>query len=71
MLAIYRKLSQGDDSLDIATCRLLNNQGVNYADAGDEGKARETLREALNIYKRLDADNPRITILEACLSQSE
>ena len=52
-LAVYRKFSPDVDTVDIAIT--LSNQGKNYRDAGDEGKAREKFREALNMYMmRLD-----------------
>ena len=64
-LAVCRKLSPDDDTVDIANT--LYNQGINYRDAGDNRRARKKFRKALNIYMKLDPQNPLITKIQVVI----
>ena len=54
-LAIYRKLSPGGDSVDIA--KTLNNQGVNYNHMKQYSNADQCYTEALDIYRKFSPDD--------------
>ena len=68
-LTIYRQISHGADSVDIA--RTLYDLGINYAAAGDNIKSREVWRQAVDIYMTLDPGSPRIKKLIRALHKSQ
>ena len=68
-LTVFRLISHGADSADIADT--LYNVGINYAAVGESIKSREALRQALDIYKTLDPQNPNIATIDYQLHLSK
>ena len=58
LLAICRELLKQDGLDDSERASLLNGHSVDLSDAGKEAEALEAIKDAVEIYRRLAADNP-------------
>ena len=57
-LALYKKISNGTDSTDIAKTLIV--RGDYYTTTGRESRGREEYRRGLKILMKLEPDNPLV-----------
>ena len=68
-LAIFIKISNGTDSTDIA--ETMSARGDYYRATERQGRGNEEYQKALEIFIRLEPDNPTVKYLQFILSLPE
>ena len=63
--AIFKKISKGEDSIYIAKTR--GARGDYYRATGRERRGIEEYQKALEIFRRLEPDNPEVQKIEFIL----